>query len=110
MSKTPLSTYLEIPLLVIMVQMSIHSRPRLVINCQPLAPKPSPTPPDCSPSSCYMFTETTSQHQLHCLIQLEYKNFVEIANTNHRLLPLLFTIKALRQMEANLGNNDAIKH
>ncbi len=29
--------YLEIPLLVIVVRMSIHSRPRLVINCSPLA-------------------------------------------------------------------------
>ncbi len=31
---------------------------------------PSPSPPDGSHSSCYMFSETTSQHQLHCLIQL----------------------------------------
>jgi hypothetical protein len=33
----PLFTYLEIPLLVIVVRMSIHSRPWLVINCSPLA-------------------------------------------------------------------------
>ncbi len=35
-STTPF-TYLEIPFLVIMVRISIHSRPWLVINCSPLA-------------------------------------------------------------------------
>jgi hypothetical protein len=35
-STTPF-TYLEIPFLVIMVQMSIHSRPWLIVNCSPLA-------------------------------------------------------------------------
>jgi hypothetical protein len=30
-------TYLEIPFLVIVVRMSIHSRPWLVVNCSPLA-------------------------------------------------------------------------
>jgi hypothetical protein len=35
---TPLFfTYLEIPFLAIMVRISIHSRPWLVINCSPLA-------------------------------------------------------------------------
>ncbi len=61
------STYLEIPLLVIMVRISIHSRPWLVINCSPLASQPFLGTPHIS---CYMFTKTTSQHQLHCLIQL----------------------------------------
>ncbi len=30
---------------------------------------PFPSPPNRSHSSCYMFSKTTSQHQLHCLIQ-----------------------------------------
>jgi hypothetical protein len=34
----PLFTYLEIPFLVIVVRMSIHAHPRLVINCPPLLP------------------------------------------------------------------------
>jgi hypothetical protein len=58
MSEPPLFTYLEIPLLVSVERMSIHSRPWLMINCQPLAPQPSPTLPSSTPSSCYMFTET----------------------------------------------------
>ncbi len=36
---TPL-TYLEIPFLVIVVRMSIHTRPWLVTDCPPLAPHP----------------------------------------------------------------------
>ncbi len=50
--------------------MSNHFRPWLVISCRPLAPQPSPTLPASTCSSCYMFTETTSQHQLHYLIHL----------------------------------------
>jgi hypothetical protein len=34
---SPLFTYLEIPFLVIVVRMSIHSHAWLVINCSPLA-------------------------------------------------------------------------
>jgi hypothetical protein len=30
-------TYLEIPFLVIVVRMSVHSRPWLIVNCSPLA-------------------------------------------------------------------------
>jgi hypothetical protein len=44
----PHFTYLEIPFLVIVVRMSIHTRPRLVIDCPPLAPclpPPLPTVP-----------------------------------------------------------------
>jgi hypothetical protein len=37
-SKPPLFTYLDIPLLVIVVRMSIHTRPWLMIDCLPLAP------------------------------------------------------------------------
>jgi hypothetical protein len=35
-STTPF-TYLEIPFLVIVFRISIYSRPRLVVNCSPLA-------------------------------------------------------------------------
>jgi hypothetical protein len=49
----PFSTYLEILLLVIMVQISIHSHPWLVINCSPLASLPFLETPH---GSCYMFT------------------------------------------------------
>jgi hypothetical protein len=38
-------TYLEIPFLVIVVRMSIHTRPWLVIDCSPLAPYPPPPLP-----------------------------------------------------------------
>ncbi len=37
--------YLEIPFLVIVVRMSIHTRPWLVIDCSPLAPYPPPPLP-----------------------------------------------------------------
>ncbi len=42
---TTLFTYLEIPLLVIVVRMSNHARPWLVIDCPPLAPYPPPPLP-----------------------------------------------------------------
>ncbi len=71
---TPLFTYLEISFLVIVVRMSIHTLPQLVIDCPPLAPQFSPSPPNSTYSSCYMFTETTSQHQLHCLLQYPLEN------------------------------------
>ncbi len=41
---TPLP-YLEIPFLVIVVRISIHSRPWLVVNCSPLAAQPTPKTP-----------------------------------------------------------------
>jgi hypothetical protein len=37
-NEPPLFTYLEIPFLVIVVRMSIHTHPWLVIDCPPLAP------------------------------------------------------------------------
>jgi hypothetical protein len=37
------------------------------------------------PSSCYMFTETTSQHQLHCLIHKLFYHYAEQRVTDNHL-------------------------
>ncbi len=41
-NEPPLFTYLEIPFLMIVVRMPIHTRPWLVIDCPPLTPYPHP--------------------------------------------------------------------
>ncbi len=72
-----LLTVLGNPPLMLVVQMFVHTRPWLVINCQP----PTPNSPlllltvPYSPS--YMFSKTTIQHQVHSLIQLKSLNPAE---------------------------------
>jgi hypothetical protein len=58
------------PPLMLVVPMFVHTCPWLVINC----PSPTPNPPPflfltVPNSSRYMFSKTTSQHQVYSLIQ-----------------------------------------
>jgi hypothetical protein len=61
---TLLFTYLEIPLLLLVVRITIHSCPWLAINCSPLATSPTPRHPTDQ------VTYLHRQHQKHQLIRL----------------------------------------
>ncbi len=64
---TPLFTYLEILLLLLMVQIPIHSCPWFAINCSPLAVSSTPRHP--TDQVTYLHRRH-QQHQPSCLIQV----------------------------------------
>jgi hypothetical protein len=66
-------TYLEIPFLVIVVRMSMHGRPLLVIDCPPLAPYPPPPLPTaptvhvtCFQRRHYNISYMSDTHSKYC--------------------------------------------
>ncbi len=57
---------------------NIHPHSSLVRDQLP-TPCSLPSPPNGSHSSCYMFSKTTSQHQLHCLIQVQIIRYGKVS-------------------------------